>query len=76
MLNRLWVNLLEPIDDKWFDKAVHINNARNKAAHSYDSEDIYKVFGKKGENAFTMTKNECIYTLKQLLHIEKKSKII
>lgn len=64
-----YVKQCEFIDDDWFDNVMKINKARNKAAHMYDVNDIYKVFGKSGENAFEQSKTFCLNIISKTCYI-------
>ena len=65
-----WSKTALMLDDNWFKKAQKINNTRNFAAHSFDSEKIFEELGIKGKNKLAETKKFCINNLSILLDIE------
>jgi hypothetical protein len=64
-----WVEVVNNLGDDWFRLARRLNNARNKAAHSYDPLAIAKAFGIDGPRAVDMVRKECLQLLKNLLGI-------
>lgn len=64
-----WVQVVNNLGDDWFSLARQLNNARNKAAHSYDSSAIAKAFGIAGPQAVDMVRSKCLELLKKLLGI-------
>lgn len=67
--NKQWYDFYKNIDDNWFKEANHINKARNKAAHSYNSADIYKELGLTGEKAFEQSKKKCLGIINNLIGV-------
>lgn len=64
-----WRKVAEILDDKWIDKAVRLNKARNAAAHRPDLEVIGKRLGLQGNNITELIRNECLGLLKTLLSV-------
>lgn len=62
-----WLEAVEKIDDEWKKTARRINRARNKAAHSFDSDVIYKELGLNGKDKLVRLKQECKKILDDLL---------
>ncbi len=62
-----WLEAVEKIDKGWRRTASMINCARNKAAHSSDCNDIYKVFNLKGKDRLLRLKEKCKKILNDLL---------
>jgi len=62
-------SMFENITEDWFKKAVKLNRARNVAAHSYDSEKIYKELGVSGSNRFEICRQYCIKLIEELCFI-------
>lgn len=72
-----WVEVVKGIDADWKAKAERLNKGRNSAAHSFDSNELFKAFGLNGneENRLKLLKQECGDLLKFLLGISAKSEI-
>lgn len=66
-----WLKAVSRIDDVWVKSAKKLNEARNYAAHSYDSEQILKRMGYSGNKAIDQVKNECKGLLNKLIGITK-----
>lgn len=73
-VNKSFVKSLNAIDDNWFNTASKLNRARNKAAHSYDSQEILSKFGYKGKDAAEKTIKECLTMIEKLLGVVKQTK--
>jgi len=71
-VNNTFVRHLQSIDENWFNIAKKLNKARNKAAHSYDLQKIFSVFGYKGKRAAEKTKKECLTMIEKLLGIAEQ----
>lgn len=67
-----WLNFVKMIDEEWVKNANRMNKARNKSAHSYNDEEIFKVFGINGKDNFDKLKKESIKTIEKLLKIKIK----
>lgn len=72
--NEEWYKTYETIDEKWFDRALKINTIRNKAAHSYNPDDIYEelngILKFNGKNNFKRTKRFLLETIEELLKVK------
>jgi len=62
-----WLNIVSNLGDDWFQLAGRLNNARNKAAHSYDPFAIAKAFGIAGPQTIDKVRTECLRLLRELL---------
>ncbi|WP_339262121.1 hypothetical protein [Lysinibacillus sp. FSL K6-3209] len=72
--NELWYETYKTIDKKWFERTRNINRIRNKAAHSYNPNDIYEELNKtlkfNGKNNFKKTKRYLLETIEELLKVK------
>ena len=66
-----WLKSVRKLDDKWFSEASHLNTMRNYAAHSFDSEKIFKAAGINGKNRATQLRKRCIKLLADLVGIKR-----
>jgi len=66
-----WLEAVGRIDQTWIKTAYRLNEARNYAAHSYDSERILQRMGYSGADAVAHLKDECITLLWKLTGITK-----
>jgi hypothetical protein len=64
-----WLKVVSNLGKDWFKFARKLNEARNKAAHSYDPFVIAKAFEITGSQAVDKVRAECIKLLKKLLGI-------
>ena len=69
-----WLEAVDRIDTDWLNSVEKLNDARNFAAHSYDSTRILKRMGFSGKNAITHLKEKCIALLHDLIGITKVMK--
>lgn len=71
-----WMEVAETIaiDTDWRKAADRLNKARNCAAHSFNSSDLFQVLGLNGneENKMRLLKKECSRLLSFLLGMEKE----
>lgn len=65
-----WLTTVSGLNQDWFKGVNKINEARNKAAHSYNEDDIYSKFGLNGQDRFQRLKETCINSIEQLLEIK------
>ena len=65
-----WMKTASCLDESWFKQIRKINNARNRAAHSYNEGGIYSIFALKGKNKFERLKEVCIDSVEKLLAIK------
>lgn len=70
VVKKIWIEKCELIDDEWFKSVRKLNKCRNKAAHLYDENSLYSVFGITGQNKFEKLKLEIIKLLKKTLNVE------
>ncbi|QPA61326.1 hypothetical protein [Lysinibacillus sphaericus] len=72
--NKEWYETYKTIDKEWLDRARRINKVRNRAAHSYTPEEIYKeldgILKFNDKNAFEESKNYCLETIETLLGVK------
>jgi|SRR5690625_2670325 len=68
--NKEWYDVYKTVDKEWFKEAKYLNQARNKAAHSYNPAEIYEKLGFNGENAFEQSKDKCLKTVNTLLGVK------
>ena len=66
-----WIKAVERIDQDWIKSAIRLNNARNQAAHSYDSKKILQRMGYSGTSAVAHLKDECLKLLRNLIGVAK-----
>jgi len=66
-----WIEAVGRIDKAWFRSVSRLNEARNYAAHSYDSEQILQCMGYSGADPVAHLKDECIGLLRNLIGITK-----
>lgn len=66
-----WLEAVGRIDQTWINSVYRLNEARNYAAHSYDSERILQRMGYSGADAVAHLKDECIALLRKLIGITK-----
>jgi len=64
-----WIKAVERIDQDWIKSANKLNNARNQAAHSYDSKKILRCMGYSGTSAVKYLKDECVKLLSNLIGV-------
>lgn len=64
-----WIEVAGGLGEDWCAAARRLNDARNKAAHSYDSAAIARAFGIQGPKAVDRVRDECLKLLKKLLGI-------
>lgn len=64
-----WIKAVERIDQDWIKSAIRLNNARNQAAHSYDSKKILRYMGYSGTSAVKHLKDECVKLLGNLIGV-------
>ena len=64
-----WRKVAKILDDKWTDKALRFNTARNAAAHQPNTEVIGKRLGLRGKNITELIRNECLGLLENLLSV-------
>jgi len=66
-----WIKAVDRIDKDWIESAKRLNNARNQAAHSYNSKKILQYMDYSETSAVANLKNECIKLLRNLIGVEK-----
>ncbi|MBA7477765.1 hypothetical protein ES707_13179 [subsurface metagenome] len=66
-----WIKAVERIDQDWIKSANRLNNARNQAAHSYDSKKILQRMGYSGTSAVAHLKDECVKLLRNIIGLAK-----
>ncbi len=64
-----WLEVVSHLKDDWFKLAIRLNNAHNKASHSYDPLVIGTAFGITGLQVVDKVRTECLQLLKKLLGI-------
>jgi len=64
-----WIKAVERIDQDWIKSAYRLNDARNQAAHSYDSKKILQRMGYFGTSAVEHLKDECVKLLRNLIGV-------
>lgn len=75
-----WIKAVERIDKDWIKSANRLNDARNYAAHSYDSKKILQRMNCSGMSPVEHLKDECVKLLRNLIGVamateeEKKSR--
>lgn len=57
-VSKIWIDCCKNIDDDWFKEVKRLNTTRNKAAHLFNSENIYSSFGINGDNKFELLKKK------------------
>lgn len=62
-----WLKVVERIDGDWEQMARKINGARNKAAHSFNCDAIYKELCLEGKDRLARLKQKCKKILNDLL---------
>jgi len=70
---RGWIKAVERIDKDWIKSANRLNDARNYAAHSYDSKKILQRMGYSGTSAVAHLKDECLKLLRNLIGVAKET---
>jgi hypothetical protein len=70
-----WIKVASSLQKVWFSRARELNNARNKAAHSYDAFAIAKVLGVNGPQPVNRVRTKCLRLLKDLLGITLENDI-
>ncbi len=66
-----WIRAVGRIDQTWIKSVNRLSEARNYAAHSYDSKKILRRMGYSGINAVAHLKDECLKLLRNLIGISK-----
>ena len=66
-----WIKAVKRIDKDWIKGAYRLNDARNYAAHSYDSKKILQRMGYSGTSAVAHLKDECLKLLRNLIGVAK-----
>lgn len=70
IVKKSWIEKCANIDNEWFITVKKLNKCRNKAAHLYDENNIYSVFGIMGKNKFEQLKIVISELLKKTLQVE------
>jgi hypothetical protein len=70
-IERKWLKIAERLDDDWYTKAKQLNNARNKAAHSYDQDQVLGSMGCAGPDALRHLKDRCADLIQTLVGVKK-----
>lgn len=70
-ISKGWIKAVERIDKDWIKSANRLNDARNYAAHSYDSKNILQRMGYSGTSAVAHLKDECVKLLRNLIGVAK-----
>jgi len=68
---KVWIKAVEQIDQDWIKSANRLKDARNYAAHSYDSKKILQRMGYSGTSAVAHLKDECVKLLRNLIGVAK-----
>ena len=66
-----WIKAVERIDKGWIKNANRLNDARNYAAHSYDSKKILQRMNCSGMSPVEHLKDECVKLLRTLIGVAK-----
>ena len=66
---RGWIKAVERIDKDWIKSANRLNDARNYAAHSYDSKKILQRMNCSGISPVEHLKDECVKLLRNLIGV-------
>ena len=69
IVEKSWIEKCESIDEEWFKMIRKLNKCRNKAAHLYDEQNLYSVFGITGNNKFEQLKISIADLLKKTLQV-------
>lgn len=64
-----WIKAAERIDQDWIKSAKRLNDARNYAAHSYDSKKILQRMDCSGTSAVAHLKDRCVKLLRNLIGV-------
>jgi hypothetical protein len=64
-----WLEVVGNLKTNWYKSAESLNRARNKAAHSYDVEQVGAAFGITGENLTNQVRRKCLELLRVLLKV-------
>lgn len=64
-----WIKAVGRIDKEWIKSANRLNNARNYAAHSYDSKKILQRMNCSGMSPLEDLKDECVNLLRNLIGV-------
>jgi len=66
-----WIKAVERIDKDWIKSVNRLNDARNYAAHSYDSKKILQRMNCSGMSPVEHLKDECVKLLRNLIGVAK-----
>lgn len=70
-ISKDWIKAVERMDQAWIKSAMRLNDARNYAAHSYNSKKILQRMGYSGTRAVADLKDECLKLLSNLIGVAK-----
>lgn len=70
-ISKEWIKAVERIDKNWIKSVYRLNDARNCAAHSYDSKKILQCMNCSGMSPVEHLKDECIKLLHTLIGVAK-----
>ena len=70
-INRDWLEIAARLDANWYKNARRLNDARNKAAHSYDEAEVLGSMGCMGPDALQQLKDECADLIQMLVGVKK-----
>lgn len=71
MMNLEWRRVACALDEEWFRSAEQLNRARNKAAHSFRSEDVSRELGLAGPDIVALTMEKCLQIIRTLLGVRE-----